>query len=213
MPDEPGGPSDPTEDQNRQREEALALLLLLRQRLAYLLEELVVRFAEGYLTPQQFGDEALALLADAHTEAAIIGRRLSDSATDNSTDRILGEAVALEQAEFLAGFATDILAGEYGEAGALDIEEIQARASLYAYRLVGTANTAWTNFLAPGTLIWWIDSKDASECTDCADIAAGSPYSPEDLPTTPGAGDTACIFACRCDLATDTGQQSLQWED
>jgi len=37
-------------------------------------------------------------------------------------------------------------------------------------------------------------------CPDCIEMSMGSPYRPDTLPTTPGAGDTKCLSNCQCNL-------------
>ena len=48
------------------------------------------------------------------------------------------------------------------------------------------------------------DSRSASEhCRSCEVYAAGSPYTPATLPTTPGSAECICLSACRCSLEID----------
>jgi GNAT superfamily N-acetyltransferase len=52
------------------------------------------------------------------------------------------------------------------------------------------------------TLIYWRLGA-AEHCADCLDFAAGSPYTRETLPSTPRAGDSACLSNCLCHLDFD----------
>lgn len=49
------------------------------------------------------------------------------------------------------------------------------------------------------TKIWW-ELGAAEHCGDCIELAMFSPYFPDTLPTTPKAGDTACLANCQCSL-------------
>jgi len=206
-------PPSQSDEQKKRQEELLALLLALRKAMAAALTLLLLQFGRNEITPQQFGDDALKLLADYNSQAAALGRELGGADEAGDSDAILGEAVAYEQASYLAGFVNDIEDGKYGPPGAIDEEAIGKRSLLYADRLVGTANTAWVNFLSVGTLIYWLDAGGVNECSDCEALALGSPYKPEELPTTPGSGGTACMFNCRCNLQTDHGDKGFQWPE
>lgn len=46
----------------------------------------------------------------------------------------------------------------------------------------------------------------AEHCEDCIIISSGSPYTWDTLPTTPQAGDTECLFNCKCHLEIRTAR-------
>lgn len=104
-----------------------------------------------------------------------------------------------EEQKYLEGFRADIEAG-----GLVDTspEAIRARADLYA----GKGNTMYqagknAAFEGQDVLIWWeLGIPMTDHCQDCPDLAAGSPYTAETLPTFPGAGDTDCLSSCYCVL-------------
>jgi len=62
----------------------------------------------------------------------------------------------------------------------------------------------WNGYVAgipDGVDIYWkLGTPKTEHCPDCLDIAAGSPYTKETLPTTPGAGHTRCLTRCYCSL-------------
>ena len=100
------------------------------------------------------------------------------------------------QYQFLRGFVADIQAGALTEANAA------ARAQLYA----GAAyNRYWVEerrgMLATGRReARWVDRRDRRECEDCARLGRLGWLPLEQMPTTPGAGATACLGHCRCSL-------------
>lgn len=97
---------------------------------------------------------------------------------------------------YLAGFAKDLADGKLTEAQA------QARAALY----VGKAYSRY----------WdedrrrkqeggyreesWRDTGDERECSSCPVLAAQGWVPIGSLNTVPGAGDTECLGACRCEI-------------
>ena len=48
-------------------------------------------------------------------------------------------------------------------------------------------------------MIWVLG--DAQHCSDCVELADGSPYA--ELPTWPGMGDTQCLDRCKCTVQAD----------
>lgn len=52
---------------------------------------------------------------------------------------------------------------------------------------------------------WQLDpDKAVDHCPDCLDIASAGPYSRKTLPTVPRAGDTQCMWRCKCKLVIKT---------
>lgn len=213
----------PTESEERRqrRDELTALLLALMDRTRATMRALAASVSAGEITATDFGNQALDALEQAHSEAAMLGRQLAGIEGELSdADLAFGQAVTSEQSAFMAGFVASIGMGHYlQEDGTQNAAAIALRAELYAERLYGTAYEAWfeaypeyedveqADGTAVATLVLyvWGDTGDSRECDVCPDLAAGSPYTREALPTTPGAGDTPCGNLCRCDLTTTTG--------
>lgn len=150
--------------------------------------------ASGKLAPKEFGSRMAALLEDRHALAVVIGRNhAGDRAPLEEDDRRFAEMVVNGESEFLQGFVEDLQAGRYeGKA-----EAAQTRAQAYAGRLTGSANEAAALTSDPETEIHW-HLHAGESCPDCVRIAAGSPYTPETIPTWPGMNQTQCVFNCRC---------------
>jgi hypothetical protein len=49
---------------------------------------------------------------------------------------------------------------------------------------------------------WTLDDA-ADHCEDCPELADGSPYSVDDIPTWPAQGDTQCLDRCKCMITAD----------
>jgi len=47
---------------------------------------------------------------------------------------------------------------------------------------------------------WLLGNNEDTHCVDCLSLAANGPYTKYNVPTTPRAGDTRCLYRCRCEL-------------
>lgn len=65
----------------------------------------------------------------------------------------------------------------------------------YAGRVMGTPS---------GMIIDWISPLDRATCAGCRFLYLHSPYTKRTIPSTPRAGDTACLNRCRCRLVMRT---------
>lgn len=179
------------------------------------LSSLASHWAAGEITPQQFGDTVDQALLAAHAGAVRIGRwHAGDRAPAEEDDLRFAETVRDEEAEFLAAFVRDLDGDRYrGEDGSRNGVAVARRASLYANRLIGTANEAWALTLPEETeLTWILGEPETSHCEECPALAAASPYTPATLPTYPGQGRTPCITQCLCSLETSAGQAGFSLE-
>lgn len=150
-------------------------------------------------SPSAFGGDMAKLLEDAHTDAVYLGRAMAgDTAPPEWDDRKFASQVMDGQLDHLDAFVSDLQGERYlGEDGSWDADAIGRRAEMYLGRIVGTGNEAYGLTIDPETMIEWLLSN-AENCADCPEIAAGSPYRAEEMPTWPGMCDTACRFNCRC---------------
>ncbi|MDI6781408.1 MAG: hypothetical protein QME49_04800 [bacterium] len=120
-----------------------------------------------------------------------------------------------EEKKYLKGFRQDIDAGDLVNTSP---DAIRARADLYA----GKGNTLYqagknAAFEGQEVLIYWtLGIPMTDHCHDCPELADGSPYTPETLPTFPGSGDTACLTSCCCSLTyefkNDDGESEFEGE-
>lgn len=161
--------------------------------------------------PRAFGGRVLDTLTEAHTDAVVLGRgHAGDRAPLEDDDRRFAQTIVDSETEYLVGFVDDLQDGRYtNENGELDREAIERRLHLYSNRLVGTANEALVLASDLDAMWEWILGVEASHCTDCPEIAAGSPYKAEDLPTTPGQNVTRCLHNCRCQLRRSDGLEAF----
>lgn len=78
-------------------------------------------------------------------------------------------------------------------------EYVRNRAGLYVSALESVRTAAWVEKSPPGTLFDWRLGV-AIHCATCPVIASNGPYTKEELPTYPRAGDTPCLSRCKCRL-------------
>lgn len=136
-----------------------------------------------------------------HHESIFETARLEYGGKDDLTKEQLSwlhKEIAEEQ-KYLSGFRSDIEAGDLVN---VSPDAIRARADLYT----GKGNNLYQTgknaaFAGQEVLIWWeLGIPMTDHCFSCPELAAGSPYTPETLPTFPGAGDTECLTNCYCSL-------------
>jgi hypothetical protein len=171
----------------------------------------LTRLHDGGLDDSDALGDGKQTLADAHSNAVYLGRRLAGSDSPyGDFDIEFGKLVAEEQSQFLEKFIADVQGGSYtDDDGNIDAEAIEMRAGFYENRLRGTANEAWCGSLDSEELIDWILDDGADSCTVCPDLAENGPYAPNDMPTWPGANETPCLFNCACEARTQSGKSGF----
>lgn len=179
------------------------------------IDKIVNAYAAEKIDEKQFGDRMLSLLEDRHARAGFLGRQRSgDLAPFDEDDRRFGQLIADEESEFLDAFVSDLAAGRYrGAKGDLLTDQVRTRAQMYAGRLLGTANEAFAGTAEPTELIYWRLGGAEEHCGECPDLAAGSPYRADSLPTYPRGNQTPCLFACRCFLERSDGTIGFKSSD
>lgn len=95
--------------------------------------------------------------------------------------------------KYLDKFIDDVINGD----GTMDYSK---RMSMYQDTLDSLFDAGRVDAMpSEGTTIYWILSAEES-CPDCLELASDSPYIPNELPSTPRAGDTRCLSNCQCTL-------------
>ena len=183
------------------------LLMLTRDSSSQLLQITLERFS----SVSTLYNPLLDRLADAHANAAYLGRRKAGVLDAfNSRDVDFGKLAAAEQAPYLRRFMADLESGVYTNAdGTPKTKQILARWKQYQKRVVGSGNEAWAFSLPSETKIYWI-SMPGENCNTCPALAAASPFTPTTIPTVPRAGGTECNVNCNCYLRTEDGATSFR---
>lgn len=187
------------------------LLLLTRDTSAQLSQMTLAAFADAAAQLPALYRPLLDKLADAHANAAYLGRRKAGVLdTFNQRDIDFGRLAAAEQAKYLQRFVEDLKNGRYTNAdGTPKKAQIEARWQQYQKRVVGSANEAWAFSLPNATKIYWV-SMPGENCATCPALASASPFTPATLPTVPRTGGTECGVNCNCYLRTEAGATSFQ---
>jgi hypothetical protein len=150
-----------------------------------------------------FTNELLVL----HQQAAYQGRcRAGIMDEFGDEDLQIGLAEAKFDYKFIDKFFDAIKELRYFDSGyGWDIPRMLARAYLYTYRAVGTANKTFL-LASPAHHKWeWVYGGNEEHCPDCIKLAQMSPWEAEALPTVPGSGQTKCLWHCQCLLKRDDG--------
>ena len=149
-------------------------------------------YNRGNIDADEFKNRFQRELVKGYESAFRVGK--GDEKLSNK-DRRRINSFAADQFEHLDGFVDDLKAGN---------EPIshEARVKLYGNSVqapywMGAAS----DFDGP---LDWVLGMNSNNCDSCIDLADGSPYDPQDLPTYPGAGDTECFSNCQCSLVSIT---------
>ena len=87
-------------------------------------------------------------------------------------------------------------------------QDPSARVAAYSRTLDGIAAAGALAATPDLTIIQWKVNPLAESCTGCLWLGANGPYTRENLPTTPRAGDTQCFSNCKCELVMETVSRS-----
>lgn len=162
---------------------------------AVLLLGLTQKLSAGSITMRGFIFQSRSILSGHMQQAAALSA--GDAFHPGAVNALLESKL-----DYLDGFATDLATGAISEAQAA------ARAGLWS----GLVHTAYQvgKVLALSddakAEIYWTAEGDEGTCAQCDDLAAGSPYRLDELPTYPGMGDTSCLSACRCSVDAPGGE-------
>jgi hypothetical protein len=83
------------------------------------------------------------------------------------------------------------------------MEALRSSVNRYGEPPWGAGNQGYGEALGAADVLidWQLGSDDP--CSDCVDLASGSPYAKGDVPTWPKAGDTQCFDNCYCSIVAD----------
>jgi len=212
--------SQPNDSDRRLRRLQRALLIALDARASLL--------SRGEIPAAQFSREAQELLAGAHSRAAELGAEKAGGAVTRAQEAMIGRRQAEAQQTFLQGYLQDLARGRYlpKAQGGEGAKVRRARSILYALRLTGTANAAWTAAIAAaasdsaGAIVFGAEQRGEVEtlwelgsaerhCAECPQEAARGWVPISQRSRMPGDGSTSCISRCKCTLVTRDGQRSF----
>ena len=179
------------------------------------LRGLIGQYHAGKLTADELGEELFDKLRNAHEESYVLGARQAGSTLDADALRDLarssGRSNADEQNTFFDKFISDLEDGRYSdEEGNLNLAAINRRADYYGQRLRGTAEQAFVDQSDDDASFTWAMGAVEHHCSECPRMAALSPYTANELFTTPGQFDLECGPGCKCHLIRNDGVRCFQ---
>lgn len=203
-----------TDEQRKERErrEALILLfLMLMDDTQSHLTQTVTAYLTGQSSIHSTARTFTNTLYSAHTQATYYGRRLAGvTAPLGDPDAQFAQTIMQQQSPYITGLMNDLSTVRYPLTDDGELPgDLRARIQLYARRLRGTGNEAWTVSLPEDTLIYWHMSAIEDHCETCPERADGSPYRAGDLQWTPADGTSECGCNCLCYLETTAGEMAF----
>lgn len=163
----------------------------------------------GKLTTAEWESALQKAIAEGY-ENAFRRAREDYGILDDLGKRDLGwlERQVKDEYEYLKNFRQDIekdnLVDNFPDA-------LRSRAELYGDADGGIYEAGVTSAMPEDILIWWKLGIPATfHCEDCPELADGSPYTIDTLPTFPGSGDTQCLTNCYCTLEYEDADGNLR---
>ena len=158
----------------------------------------------GKLTGEAAFSQIQKDLTKAHGKAYSLGkgRMLGKSVAMNADDAFYLRRALEVESEYLKGFINDIASGKTKLKGKMGAG---VRGDLYSRGLRGSHNNARVEYSGGDdgdgyvTLCFW-NLGISDSCVDCISLNAFNPWERSNLPTVPGAGDSACKSRCHCHL-------------
>lgn len=170
----------------------------VKAKFAGQLDRAINDYQRGGMSQSQLEGRFQSAISGAYPDAYRAGLdRWGRTDLSKRDEQWLRRAVSGE-AKFARNFAADIASGSVSPAQAAN------RAGMYVSSLDSVRTNAWVEGSPDGTIFVW-ELGVARHCEDCPSLAMASPYTKEDLPTVPRAGDTACNSRCACDLRIESG--------
>jgi len=173
----------------------------LSKSVASRLQSLVKDAWDLRISIPQFRTKARSVLRKAYQDAFYLGGQAAgnpffkDKALTSLERSMLGRAFKAES-RFLDRLIDDLRVKKQS------LEVFKRRMKGYASSV---ETQFWNGFITGSpddALFYWslgIPAKGGN-CPDCVELNALSPFRKRDLPTTPRAGDTRCLFNCTCTL-------------
>lgn len=160
------------------------------------MDDLTSSLASGEIDLDEFKRRVHDVIRDSFRDAYSAGR--GTTKLDDADEEWLRRATEAE-----VGYAHKF--GEEIEAGDMSDDRRLQRVGMYADTVRGIDYSGQVESLPDDARIRWV-LGNAEHCEDCLLLAANSPYTKWELPTTPRSGGTQCKSNCRCKLVFTRGK-------
>lgn len=165
----------------------------LRQQYFRQFNSLTKQLEDGKISIKDFNRKSQDLITTNFNKAYSLGKKKLDDGDEEYLRR-----ASQEEMKFARQFGKDIKDGN------LRMPR-EKRAAMYGQTLNGITWHAKVETQPDDVRIYWKLGK-AEHCDDCIILAANSPYTKWNLPTTPRAGATRCLSHCQCKLTFASGK-------
>ncbi len=157
----------------------------------------------------QWVSDARDILQTYHRQSHTLGfGGYVPSLTDGRVFQVLEtpNTSGLSELDYLQQFLADLSDKETPyrlDDGGFDEDSILRRMRMYQGKMRGTAGWGFVDKQSPVAEIEWILGAVEEHCPECPMMADLSPWDKGSLWTTPGSGETTCIFNCKCWLKSE----------
>lgn len=163
------------------------------------IHEVTDDFLAGKLSFTKWTKEVREALRDSYIRSFTLGLHSSGAAPSTGqgiltkADQRYIESAYRHELSYLNKLLGDVRTGEWKG-------DLEKRLEAYVETLKHIYYSGRVMSTPAGYLIDWISPLDRNTCKGCRWLAEQSPFTRDDIPTTPRAGDTRCLNHCRCRL-------------
>lgn len=126
-------------------------------------------------------------------ESCGLGYRFASRRLISNNEQKWVESAVRQEMGYFNGLLSDLRAGK-------PLSSMANRVGMYGNALKALYAAGQVSGMSPDTVVDWVVDKEAEHCEDCVFLSNNGPYTPETLPTTPGAGLCRCLSSCKCKL-------------
>lgn len=126
-------------------------------------------------------------------ESCGLGYRFASKRLVSSNEHKWVDSATRQEMGYFSGLLLDMKAGK-------PLSKLAVRVQMYGSGLKALYSAGQVSGMSTDTVVDWIVNPSAEHCEDCIFLSNNSPYTPETLPTTPGAGLCRCLSSCKCTL-------------
>lgn len=126
-------------------------------------------------------------------ESCGLGYRFASKRLISSSEQKWVESAVRQEMSYFAGLLMSLKSGK-------PLSSMAHRVNMYGNSLKSLYSAGQVSGMSPDTVVDWVVDEAAEHCYDCVFLSKNGPYTPDTLPTTPGAGLCRCLSSCKCKL-------------
>lgn len=137
-------------------------------------------------------------------ESCGLGYRFASKRLISASEQKWVESAMRQEMGYFAGLLGDLKSGK-------PLSSMAGRVQMYGSGLKALYAAGQVSGMGSDSVVDWVVDPAAEHCEDCVFLAKNGPYTPDTLPTTPGAGLCRCLSSCKCKLRFRVvGEQTVQ---